>query len=409
VIREHVVPDGAGGVIVVWADQRNGTPDLYAQRVDAAGFALWAINGVPVSTAAESQLPHGVVTDGAGGAIVLWWDNRTRSQANLYAQHIGPDGTLLWGDGVAITSPAWETDGALVADGAGGAIVLYEWGRPVGETGFERSTYARRLLPDGTPAWAADVPLSTTTTALKNGLRAVSDGAGGAFVVWTDLISLADVQSSLQVQRVTGNGTAWAKETQLATGSEQDLGAALTHDGASSAIVVWSNQGEVMAQKVAANGSTSWRRFGVSVANASGHLTYPAIGSDGAGGAHVSWQDYRLDPNGDLYARHVPANGRFSGPVSIASLSDRTAQPLANGGAIRDVIRFSLAEAGEYILQVFDATGRQVGSLPRASFAAGENRVPWSAAGVADRAGVYFYRLEGGAGTYTGKFVVLPR
>jgi len=36
-IAAQVVPDGAGGALLAWADFRDGTIDLYAQRVTAEG------------------------------------------------------------------------------------------------------------------------------------------------------------------------------------------------------------------------------------------------------------------------------------------------------------------------------------------------------------------------------------
>ena len=45
-------PDGVGGAIVVWADDRYGTYDLYAQRVDGEAYLNWDSVGVLVSTRA---------------------------------------------------------------------------------------------------------------------------------------------------------------------------------------------------------------------------------------------------------------------------------------------------------------------------------------------------------------------
>lgn len=71
----NVVSDGAGGAIVVWQDERNGASDVYAQRVNSKGAALWADNGVALCTAPGAQwvLPQwsGIVSDGAGGAILV--------------------------------------------------------------------------------------------------------------------------------------------------------------------------------------------------------------------------------------------------------------------------------------------------------------------------------------------------
>jgi len=72
-----MVPDGAGGAIIVWSDVRNGNEDIYAQRVDAAGVVQWAPNGVALCLAASSQSFPAIVSDGAGGAIVTWQDFRS--------------------------------------------------------------------------------------------------------------------------------------------------------------------------------------------------------------------------------------------------------------------------------------------------------------------------------------------
>ena len=68
--QPHCIPDGTGGFIVAWWDDRNIFADLYAQRIDADGKALWGgedidlQNGVPICTEAGVQrLPQLVPTD----------------------------------------------------------------------------------------------------------------------------------------------------------------------------------------------------------------------------------------------------------------------------------------------------------------------------------------------------------
>ncbi|MCB1161258.1 hypothetical protein KDL67_01075, partial [bacterium] len=44
-----VTPDGAGGMIVAWLDARDGRSHLFAQRLDAYGERLWAVEGITVA------------------------------------------------------------------------------------------------------------------------------------------------------------------------------------------------------------------------------------------------------------------------------------------------------------------------------------------------------------------------
>src|SRR6476659_2143857 len=66
-----ITSDGAGGAIIAWSDARRGDFDIYASRVAPAGNTLWC---GPVCTAAGDQLHPAIVADGAGGAIITWED-----------------------------------------------------------------------------------------------------------------------------------------------------------------------------------------------------------------------------------------------------------------------------------------------------------------------------------------------
>ena len=80
-----IVSDGAGGAIVAWYDGRSGNDDIYAQRVNASGTCLWAANGVALCTAAgNQQAPRFVPTAPAarssrGGTIApaIWTSTRS--------------------------------------------------------------------------------------------------------------------------------------------------------------------------------------------------------------------------------------------------------------------------------------------------------------------------------------------
>src|SRR5262245_56317397 len=123
-----MIPDGTGGVILVWQDRRAGSNyDIYAQRLDAAGHELWTASGLAVCTAVSDQSSPALTSDGAGGAIFTWYDYRSSAFPDIYAQRISAGGTPQWTpNGVPICTASWEQyNPVLTSDGVGGAIITW--------------------------------------------------------------------------------------------------------------------------------------------------------------------------------------------------------------------------------------------------------------------------------------------
>jgi hypothetical protein len=123
-----IVSDGAGGAIATWGDFRSGNADIYAQRVNAAGVPQWTADGVAVCRAGNYQYNPKIVSDGAGGGIVTWFDARSGSSYRIYAQRVNAAGVPQWTvGGVALSTTAnTQLDPTIVSDGAGGAIVTWQ-------------------------------------------------------------------------------------------------------------------------------------------------------------------------------------------------------------------------------------------------------------------------------------------
>ncbi len=125
----HVVASDTGA-IVVWADARSGTDDIYAQRLDASGAAQWTANGIVVTNAANAQSASVVDTDNAAGVIVSWYDERAGSgtEFDVYAQRIDSTGAAKWtANGLAIATRAGinEREPKIVSNGNAGAVVAF--------------------------------------------------------------------------------------------------------------------------------------------------------------------------------------------------------------------------------------------------------------------------------------------
>lgn len=168
--------DGAGGIIVVWYAADLSTR---AQRVTSAGTILW-----PTPTTLQTALAqigdweHCSVSDGAGGIIAVWTGGPTVNH-DIYAQRVNGSGGAMWGGGTAITvvsaADVQEKPG-VSTDGANGAVVYWQDGR-----GVSTDVFGQRLgAADGLPLWTANGAQFTTLTAAQSSVRMVFTGTPGA-------------------------------------------------------------------------------------------------------------------------------------------------------------------------------------------------------------------------------------
>jgi hypothetical protein len=182
VLDPFVVSDGKGGAIVAWQDNRSFY-DIYAQRIDGGGNVKWTANGVAVCAAAEWQGRVRAIPDGEGGAIITWWDNRD-VDGDIFAQRVDSLGNTLWtADGVPVCTDPGESYQQLdiAPDGEGGAVIVWNDGR-----GADTDIYAQRIDADGNPLWAVDGVLVCGAAEWQYYPAIASDGAHGAIVAWED-------------------------------------------------------------------------------------------------------------------------------------------------------------------------------------------------------------------------------
>lgn len=421
----QIVSDGSGGAIVTWQDVRAGAPnyDIYAQRVLASGAVdpLWPADGQAVCTAANDQEAPMIAGDGAGGAIITWYDGRG-ADYDIYAQHVRITG---------VVDPAWPANGCalctglstqlsptLVSDGAGGAIVTWYDAR----NGVDYDIYAERVLSTGAvdPAWPLNGRALCTATNNQRLPQIVTDGSGGAIVAWRDDRGVgADIYA--QHVRITGVvDPAWPVDGRaLCTATNNQILPQIAADGAGGAIVTWedSRNGvdyDVYAQRVLSTGAVAptWPVDGKGLCTAANDQTSPMIVGVGVGGAIVTWFDAR-GAGFDIYAQRVYPTGAVAAvtpPTAPTRLAMLPPHPNpAVGGLVS--LGFDLSSGSAVSADVFDLAGHRVRALANGrAFTAGRHTLEWDGRDDLGRraaAAVYFVRVRQGSEAETQSVVVL--
>lgn len=357
-----IVALSGGGAIIVWADRRGNDYNIYAQRLDANGNALWTPGGVLVCGAAYDQQFPVATTDGNGGAIVAWQDGRLGDDGlQIYAQRISAEGAVVWAaDGVPVCShapgledPPTAFSHVIESDGAGGAIVAWRDTRNDPIAG-NTEIYVQRISGTGAPCWTLNgvkvLGFTTQKWATRNPIVA-SDGAGGAFVAWQDARNASISANDLYCQRVTAAGTvSWTTNGVAVCTAAGDQGYPDIAKVGNGVVITWEDKRagnyDIYAQKLDLTGAAQWGVNGRLVCGSANDQRTPRVVSDGSN-VVIAWTDKRASTlYTDIYAQKLDSTG--------------AAQWTANGVAVctaagsQTRVRMCLSYAGSSILTWMD-------------------------------------------------------
>jgi hypothetical protein len=298
--RGKVVSDGAGGAIVVWRDSRAGAPGIYAQRLDNLGAKQWVAGGIQVASAfAEPEID----SDGAGGVLITWLQGNQPAR-DVYGQRLSGAGAALWqAGGIPVCRHPADADEPAVA-GLGGGAAAFAW---IDFRGGAQRIFARKVGAAGDTLWTAlGVGLTPGGPAAFEP-SVCSDGAGGAYFAVGDQ-RLAGQGTHLFIHRLDTNGaapTGWTLAGVDCGGTLTDPDPKIVRDSNGGALAV--QEGGIVSH-VTAGGAQDWN---VPVSGFDAPVK-PWIVAEGAGSAIVGWHDLRNTVNYDVYAAQVLGNGTLS-------------------------------------------------------------------------------------------------
>ena len=242
----------------------------------------------------------------------------------------------------------WVEDGLLICDesseqyyvrtvpdGEGGAIVAW---RDFRNGNFD--IYAQRVNEFGIPLWTSNGVAVCTYTGNQSSVEMISDGAGGAIITWQDS---RNGNPDVYAQRIDASGAPlWTVNGVAICTDPANVGyPLLTTDGAGGAIITWMDYrsvsiNDVFAQRIDSLGNTLWTANGILACTYSSNQSNPAIAEDEFGGAHIAWVDNR-NGNYDIYCQRLNGNGLLLGGndgVAVCTASyTQTAVAIISDGA----------------------------------------------------------------------------
>jgi hypothetical protein len=321
-VQPKIVPTADGGFYVSWFDNASGGYDVYLQRLDAGGNEQWAHNGVLVFGYHEASV------------------------AQVLAQKVSPDGTLLWGPGVLVSADTGDTLAPKIsATGDGGAVV--------GWTSSGGSVAVQKLDGDGNGLWGANGITIDPASGIFLFADVHGDADGNAIASWVPNIGTSHELWAQKLAAADGSNLWGTDPVEVFDGS----GGALQFgnfptfipDGTGGAVFVWytvGTSGEVRAQHVMSDGTQAFAQNGVlaSTDSSQNHFEPDGAFDPASGDIYALWRETDLLTQSQIgvYAQRFDASGaRQWGdgglvlvPLSTVDATQMVALPVAGGGLV---------------------------------------------------------------------------
>ena len=310
-----------GEMIFAWSDTRYGGRDIYAQKVDVNGNPMWGSEGSPVVLGPGRQEDPILITDGNGGAYIIWVDYRDEPDyGDIYAQHIQSDGSISWdASGIALTNVLGkQVSPNAASDGIGGVFVI--WNdlsvSTLGHTyGTHLTTDVNDIIAPGT-----GVPIISNDSD-HAGVSIERAANGSAVLVWADDRNVDVTDSGIDVftQRIDTNcNTLWSTPEEggiplcTASGSQEYI--KVTYYSQTASVVVWEdkryneNLGDIFIQYIDMDGNVLLDPEGIALCDHGANQIKPRVKAD-EDGAYVVWEDSRNGPADIFMQKHVLGQG----------------------------------------------------------------------------------------------------
>jgi len=284
-VADHALVTGPdGSAVLAFSDVRTGTFDVFAYRISPEGGFEWGPDGVALSASPDDELTPKAIgcTD---GDLAFAWDriDPATDVTSVVLQRLSPDGTILWGDGIAIEAGGGRSAVRpwIVPSDEGSLIAV--WIETPDAMSYDRIILARRIAAGGEPVWSADsIVVEGDSIPFFYDPVPVADGSGGAYVAWTSIYN--GVQARSFVQHIEADGSAAMPEggvpfSTSTTTQQYNPALALAPSG-DAVLAVWresdmdQTESGIHGQIFSPVGERSWPDAGLEIVEVSPLLTY---------------------------------------------------------------------------------------------------------------------------------------
>jgi len=309
--RPLVLPDGAGGVVVVY-QSANGRVGAVRLDADAAPSGSPVFDPSPVPFALESTGPTRAWLTGTGRVLVAS-DNAKAGDAAL--MRFEPDGSPTAGYPLGLGMPLLHP--AFVTGDAGRTLVI-----AMGTDGTSHWTVRTAVLGSSGGLESSQQYASNLQFFNSDRMAATTDGAGGLIAVMPYYDAMQTGSKDLCVFRLAADGsTPWGVQPRPLVNQPRDqVDPRIVPDGAGGAFMVWTDprnnarSNDIYALRLddMMQRPPGWFYYGVPVCDALGVQCQPRLVRDAVGGVWVAWLDQRAGADGDLRYSHMLGNGKLA-------------------------------------------------------------------------------------------------
>lgn len=315
-VQAKMVATGDGGFYISWFDSSSGY-SVYLQRLDASGNEQWAHNGILVATRSfSSTQDYGLDIDTSGNALLAFRYNDGGGIAQILAQKVAPDGSLLWGDpGIFVSADTGDANSPKII-GTGDGKVGVAWS---GSTG---AIVVQKLDTNGAALWGSGGVNTTPPSGFFFLADIHSDSGGNVVASWSAQLSFQDRELWTQKFASANGANLWGINPVKVfdgTGGAMQLGyfPPFTADGAGGAVFVWYtvgvNAGTVRVQHVNAAGMSAFAQNGLAASSdtSRSHVEPRGAYDPVSGNIYALWRETDIATQGQIgvYAQRIDNAG----------------------------------------------------------------------------------------------------